>query len=345
MTEKRFQGRGGPFTRYVEICNERAPSATEVHGAMVALRTALWSALRRRGLTQARPSYLGIVGHPTWNRQAVKELAAKAFSYIFVHRMEALQRQLQVKPDLSGLVHKNIGHFLFELQRKHDPIGYRLFDILRGAVRECLDSGALETPKATTRVSADTLLIPQRPGVPSPGFSLASEVATWNDELLTAFVVGRGQRKTAAVNFLCRRLAELPVDRFTLGDVLGPLKTDARQRWSRMISDSKALQSTLEGVTDRTLSDPLADDRFERFVDCVTEWIARDGGDEAQKADLLDLWRIHSAWAGGDLPVGWRGSPERPPSQRRLAEMLGIHRDRVKRLIQILQRFAESCRE
>lgn len=96
---------------------------------------------------------------------ALGELVADCYAFIFVDRLQSLKRHLEDKPDIDGLVLLNVRHFLHERQREHDPLGFRIFELLYAAVEEAVSSGALSLLAGDKKIRNDTLLA----SAPPPG--------------------------------------------------------------------------------------------------------------------------------------------------------------------------------
>ncbi len=100
-------------------------SGEEVRGALLAaLRVRLREEIQRLGLWEVSPSSLGIYGFESWEAdstgrvgEALDELLADLFVYIFVDRLRSLSTQVQAKDDIGRLVVLNIRHFLEERQQ------------------------------------------------------------------------------------------------------------------------------------------------------------------------------------------------------------------------------------
>ncbi len=124
---------GGVFTRFVRSLNPQGKPPDEVGFDRVwqALRGLLHRELRQRGLWLLPPSYLGVDGWGHWTESAggradaLDELVADCYSFNFVQRIVSLRAQLQVKPNIEGLIYLNVGHFVHELQQRNDPLGTR----------------------------------------------------------------------------------------------------------------------------------------------------------------------------------------------------------------------------
>src|SRR5262245_49899943 len=159
------------FTAFVGcLQGPRTPDADLFHDAWHGLRAALVSEMKKRGLWQSPPCYLGAYGWESWDAEAPQgsgsgraqgalgELVADCYAFIFVDRLQSLKRQLEEKPDIDGLVLLNIRHFLHERQRVHDPLGFRVFELLQAAVEEAISSGSLHVLAGDKKIRNDTLL-------------------------------------------------------------------------------------------------------------------------------------------------------------------------------------------
>ena len=134
----------GVFTDHVRALGTGEPlDSRRFETLWAALRAALRGELKRRGLWDSPPSYLGIYGSGSWetadggktHESALEELLVECYSYIFISRLRSLQAQLSLKTNIDGLVFLNIRHFLHERQKQHDPIGSQVFEVLQSAVR------------------------------------------------------------------------------------------------------------------------------------------------------------------------------------------------------------------
>jgi hypothetical protein len=156
------------FTRFLRNLEPDQPldqdDDREFEEVWTGLRRLLVSELKRRSLWSLPPACLGIYGCTTWaDPEAVEELVADCFVFIFVERFRSLKAQLRYKPNVEGLIVRNVRNFLHETQRRHDPVGYRVFTVLRSAVRDALSAGELQviagSPRAP-RPPADVIHTP-----------------------------------------------------------------------------------------------------------------------------------------------------------------------------------------
>lgn len=339
------------FTAFVGcLQGARTPDADLFHDAWHGLRAALVSEMKKRGLWQSPPCYLGAYGWESWDSEAPQgsgraqgalgELVADCYAFIFVDRLQSLKRQLQEKPDIDGLVLLNIRHFLHERQRVHDPLGFRIFEMLQAAVEEAISSGALYVLAGDKKIRNDTLLgFHPAAELPSTPADLEPIVLRWNDELMPALVTARTRQQTAVVRQLREHILELPrrgVEAFRFKDLLDPLKRDARGRWAALLAEgekgpgaSEADQIQVPVSPESTVESRQS---FKHLTRCVSTSIDRMEADPRTRTQLMTLW--HYLWRqhGDEGPEAMR-----PPSYRQLGQRLNISRERLPVLFALLR--------
>lgn len=328
------------------------------------LAGALAAELRRRGLWDQPPRFLGVAGGGSWDQLALEELVAEAYSYNFVDRLRSLQAQLEVKPNVDGLVIRNLRQMLNLRLRRHDPVGYRVYQLLQGAVREEVEDGELHVISGDPRVRNDTVLAFDPAGGDAPGPTDSPEVfdrlaRRWSDQLLPELVTARGPARRAVTDRLRDRLPELRrrgLTPFRFRSLLDPLKSDVRARWA-------ALQLQEQGETaveippaaeaangDKSLvrwvrlvrPRPEIEERqaFRELAGCVDRHLAAlDPGDSTREARtrtyLRTLWTFLARHAVSDQAE--------LPSQRELSRELDIPRERLPGLFERLGEMIEAC--
>ena len=323
------------FTAFVSgLQGARTPDADLFHDTWHGLRAALVQELKRRGLWESPPHYLGVCGWERWDSEApgagparaqsaLGELVADCYAFIFVDRLQSLKRHLEEKPEIDGLVLLNVRHFLHERQREHDPLGFRIFELLQAAVEAAVASGDLHVLAGDRKIRNDTLL----------GFRPAAEpLATpadweriallWNDELMPDLVTAQTRKLAAVGRRLRELLLELPglgVEAFRFKDLLDPLKRDARGRWATLLAEEEG-------------GDGLSGQSFEEVARRVSASIERLEADARTRSQLRTLW--HHLWrqnGEADREAG------RPASYRQLGQRLDIPRERLPGLFDLLR--------
>ena len=354
-----------PFTDYLErLGSLRAKADPErIEELLMALWASLKGVIKRRGLWEQPPSYLGIYGLASWaeaDRAAPfltagqsegrdgLELLMACYKYVFVDRYRYLSRQLKIRRHIEGLIYPIVRNFIHETQKKHDPFGFRVFVIVQSAVLESMKDGELVVLKGDPRVRNDTVLgFAEGASVEAlAGESLAEIVRAWNDTLLPDLITGTGDARKRVVATLRMLLAALPAEEvgaFRFRELVEPLKNDARARWAALYDHSEG-PTAIEGREAELLrfvrqiapdNSFEAKDAYQKLVECIGKAVSRHEESPAVRRHLEKLWsflRLHTA-----LPR------EQLPSRRRLAQALHIPRNLMPRLFAILGNLAATC--
>lgn len=321
------------FTAFVRgLQGARTPDADLFHDAWHGLRAALVSEMKKRGLWQSPPCYLGVCGWESWDAEAAQgpyasraqdalgELVADCYAFIFVDRLQSLKRQLEDKPNIDGLVLLNIRHFLHERQRVHDPLGFRIFELLQAAVEDAISTGDLHVLAGDRKIRNDTLLgfdpaAEERPQPPS----LEPIILRWNDELMPALITARTRQQTVVVRQLRERLLDLPkrgIETFRFRDLLDPFKKDARGRWAALLGNEEK----------------ESDAPSPKAVRCISTSIDGLEADPRTRAQLTTLWQyLWQQYGEGGEETGSL------PSYRQLGKLLNISRERLPVLFALLR--------
>jgi hypothetical protein len=340
----------GSFTEALRALDApEEPRRGAVERLLTGLRDALGVELRRRGLWECPPSYLGVIGSPYWDDEALDELAAECYLYNLA-RLRSLRAQLRLKANVDGFVLLNVRHFVFERQRAHDPLGYRLYEVLAGAAERLLAAGTLHLLAGGPKLRNETLL-----GF-SPGAGarlarpdeLAAVASSWNDELLeTLLAPAGGGDRTPGDQRIAERLADLSrrgIAAFRFGELLEPWKRDARARWAHRADEgaSWAGEDAEDGGLLRLVRAVEPDtavedtDSFARLVACVAGRL-QGGAGPGEQGELWALWSCLAHHAGDP-------AREEVPSQRAVATATGIPRHRLPALYAELGRLVDACR-
>ena len=337
------------FVRSLETHGEPEPRRLAV--VRDVLRAALRGELRRRGLWAAPPGYLGAYGYAGWD-EALEELLAECYTFVFVDRLRSLQAQLRVKPNIDGLVFLNVRHFLHERQKENDPLGAQVFQVLQSAVRGAVAAGELHVLAGDSRIRNETVLgfAPDADPASAAGRDLHAPAARWNDALLPDLVTLRGRREAEVVERLRGRLPDLRdegVEAFRFKDLIDPLKADVRARWAALLDHSAGEPAFETGDDEAARAVRLVrpDTGFEerqlyrRLVACVLAAVERLEVNDRTRSYLSTLWQFLRVQAMGAEEPG-----EGRPSQRRIGDLLGIPRERLPDLYKTLGRLLEACR-
>jgi hypothetical protein len=359
----------------------RQPDPERLREVLAALERLLRLELRRRGLWHLPPVRLGLIGYASWREPgALTELAADAYGHVLLRRMRGLLAQLRVKPQIEGLVRLNVQHFLRDLQHGSDPLGYRAWEVAQNAVERAVERKALAIAADGPPVDAGTLLatVPAgaaaNPGVAAadPGAAaaatpepagevrhrhLAARAALWNAELLPELVTAGGRGLDPVIDRLAERLPELAADgvaRFRLRELVAALRDDLRRQWAARLwraGDEAPAGEVRTGagggaeppVPVLLLSPQPADpeqtaaerDALRRLHRCTEQGLERLAGDERERRETRALWRALATAAVEEDGM---------PSQRQLAQALGIPRGRMPELFRRVGEVMARCR-
>jgi hypothetical protein len=349
------------FTRFLRNLEPDEPldrDDREFEEVWTALRRLLVCELKRRSLWSLPPACLGIYGCATWaDPEAVEELLADCFVFIFAERFRSLKVQLRNKPNIEGLILRNVRNFLHETQRRYDPVGFRVFTVLRSTIRGALSAGELQVIAGSPAVRHDTVLAFRLEASPEEAArpeELRLHVLAWNDDLLPDLITARGwdvRQVTARLERHFRGLAAEGIRAFRFHDLVDALRQDARARWRAVwVHSPEGIPPRLEedgfAAVARLLELPGEDERenLHRLLACLERSIERVAEPPARSRDylrrLLVFLKTHAADAAEE-----RGTSERGlPSHRQLAQLLGIPRERLPDLFRTLRDLAEACR-
>jgi hypothetical protein len=349
------------FTRFLRNLEPDEPPDREDGGfeeVWAALRRLLVSELKRRSLWSLPPACLGIYGCATWaDPAAVEELVADCFVFVFAERFRSLKAQMRHKPDVEGLILRNVRNFLHDTQRRHDPVGFRVFTLLRSAVRGALAAGELQVIAGSPAVRHDTVLAFHRGASPEEAArpeELRPYVLRWNDELLPDLITARGwdvRQVTARLERHLHRLAAEGIRAFHFHDLVAALRQDARARWRAVwVHSPEGIPPRLEedgfAAVARLVEIPAEDEResLHRLFACLERSVEQVAEPPARSRDylrrLLVFLQSHAAELLGEPDASGKGIP----SHRQISGLLAIPRERLPDLFRTLRELAEACR-
>lgn len=348
------------FTRFLRNLEPGRPldrESREFDEAWAALRRLLVNELKRRSLWSLSPACLGIYGCASWSDpEAVEELVADCFVYTFAERFRSLKVQLRSKPDIEGLVLRNVRNFLQETQRQHDPVGFRVFTVLRSAVRSALSAGELQVIAGSPGVQRDTVLAfrPFHSEEATRLDELRPHVLAWNDDLLPGMITARGwdvRQVTARLERHLHRLEAAGIRAFRFHDLVDALRQDARARWRAVwVHSPEGIPPRLDedgfAAVARLVELPREDEResLHGLLACLESSIERIAEPPARSRDYLRRLLVFLKSHAVDAPEE-QGAPGRGlPSYRQLAQLLAIPRERLPDLFRTLRDLAEACR-
>lgn len=327
-----------------------------------ALEDVVVAELKRRGLWNASPRYLGLLGEQWRDRDGSGPLR-ELLNEVFVAAIaEPLPRWRNLLADpaasLEAALVQAIRNHLHELQRRHDRLGYDLYQRSKEAVLAAIAAGELffADPHDSQRISNHSVLTADPAGgmEPVPAEKLAERTPFWVDTLLPELVVGIRESRRQAVERLRQHLAGLAAEGIVcwrFKDMLDPLKATIRARWqSRAESGDNDDGPTVTTFDEdghrelvRTLNprdpDQLEREHLEKLLECLAVQIGRHS---AQQRTLDHIWGLFLYLQTFIAP----GSDEDElPSARELEKQLKIPREKVPSLLEVLGRFLRLCRK
>jgi hypothetical protein len=135
------------LTEHVRTFSEASDPTQEV---LQELKRLLRYHMKRKNLLFAPPEILGYPEVTNWSaKNAFDDILVDCYKFAILDRLTALQSQLRTKPNVNGLISRNVASFLLERQRKYDLIGYAVFANVREAVND-LESQPSPTQPALT---------------------------------------------------------------------------------------------------------------------------------------------------------------------------------------------------
>ncbi len=322
------------------------------------LRRALVHEMKRRSLWSSPPSYLGACGGARWtDGDLLEDLLLACYLFIFIRRLSGLRDQLLAGKNVDGLVFRNIRNFLTDTQRRHDPLGYRIFGVARSAVKRLLAAAKLHVCGGDPEVGNGTVLAfsPWHDAQATVGADLRQQAAVWTDELMPELITAWSTTKLSElIGERIARLSDEDVEVFRFRDLVEPLKAEARARWYAIRRDGEG-ETVVEEGSDGMLSivrlvRPHSEleerQSFEQLLACMEERLERLRAKEKTKQYLHRLWLFIRGWAAEPVPETGEPAADRDdrfPADQKLGERLGIPRHGIPRLKATLGNLLEAC--
>jgi len=373
----------GALTAYIRCLGDRLePVSGPVFDRFLrVLSGAVKRELHRRGLWDSPPRFVGIEAAEIWCDEAVQELVSECYIFI-MQRLRTLHQHLKLKPNIDGLVLLNVKHFLYERQKRCDPLGFRVFDIARSAVRQAALDGTLRVVAGDRRIENSTVLQPLGRSIAADGSAaetvpaakvsgkregsetgsetvghLQEACRSWVDALMPELLLAHGRQREAVGKRLAQSLGTLNpryLETVTFKALVDGLKAAARVRWKAVwVHEQGGAEGFEKGETrggfrGRSAS-PSSGVVFQQLAyedEQSFQVLVRKVSKAVESAPATVQHRRY-------LPQLWKflcTSSADPgtvavPSRRRVAELLGIPRYLLPDLYRQLGKIIDRCRE
>ncbi len=341
------------YTRYLSTLptDGSPPDAGSFEEVVDQLHQDLRRELRRRGLWTLTPAYLGIAEN-CWDGDALEILVHEAYVYVFHERVRDLKRQLEVKKrrNVDGLVILNLRHCVTELQRKADPIGYRVFELSKAAILRSIGAGDVHVLSGGSKVRNDTVLsFDRRARSEDTCPDLDAVAGSRYDALLLEMIQARKRAVPKVVEKLTNLIVGLRdagITAFRFKDLVDLLKRRVRWSWA----DAWASEGEVgfdEADDGRPMLVPVVHPRalpeegaqaLDEWLRCVVRWI------EQWPKDRTVVWNLWKLLRSFTIDADPEVETPRRLSARKLGKVLGIDRERVPVLMRTIGRLVEKCR-
>src|SRR4051812_10899434 len=131
-------------TSFTEHVRDFGPECDPAGCVLPRLEQLLRHRMRWRNLLSAPPGYLGYPNVAAWDAPgAFEDIRVDCYIFAIPKRLHGLRNQLRVKPNIDGLVARNVENFLIERQRQNDLIGYAVFGNVEGAATDMIAAGEM----------------------------------------------------------------------------------------------------------------------------------------------------------------------------------------------------------
>ncbi|MGF1583046.1 MAG: hypothetical protein ACFCD0_27315 [Gemmataceae bacterium] len=229
------------FTDHVRHFGHESDAAQKV---LPALERLLKRKMREKNLLTAPPSYLGYLEIQDWTaHNAFEDIVADCYIFAILDRLQRLQGQLKAKPNIDGLISRNVNNFLFERQRTHDPIGYAIFCNVKNSFLEIATTqgGRLENlEKGKVHNGTILKLDPNQHEIPlgaENDIRNALQTATPLKDVLPHLVKTTQEGGDWITGFL-GQLREAGIRALRCGDLVSTLANYVRTEWTARHTES-----------------------------------------------------------------------------------------------------------
>lgn len=368
-TQKHVYADAETFTTYVKALSEQHSGLDALfEGVWTKLRQMLARELRRRSLWTGSPALVGLIGWESWSAVAegpgqtagpLEELLPDCYTEIFHVRLPVLISQLRVNEGIDALVSTFVRQFLSERQQIHDPLGSRIFKMLRVAVRTAVSARELFVLRGRKSIVNSTVLGASEKANPDDTATvddLRPIVERWNHDLLPGLITAQRAERRQVLERLGRFLFHLESDGVTVfrfKDLVNPMKQDVRGRWGALYEsevgevhkqpakgedeeERGAIRALIRVFRPQFRIEEV--ESYRKLVACVTELLDRVEASGRTPQYLDVLWTFMRRFSldddAGDLP-----------SHTKVGKELKIPRERLPELYGMLGKLLRQCQE
>jgi hypothetical protein len=296
-----------------------------------ALERLLRYRMRQKNLLSASPGFLGYTDVPSWAApNAFEDIVADCYIYAIVQRVAALRNQLKIKPNVDGLISRNVKNFLLERQQRYDPIGYAVFGNVKGAAREAAMAGVILLENLERgKIHNETVLrfVGGRPGAsPAPPeliHDAVKETTGW-EQVMRHPTKTTEEAREWVLGFV-QQLRRAGVAAIRCGDLVAAVAGRVRADWAARHADPAA-ELGQEGEDEYAATVRMvwpdegleARERWEKLKRVIQDRIARLDRQERVRARLAGVFAalVRAVEEGGPAP----------PTQAELVERTGVAR-------------------
>lgn len=340
------------FTDHIRSLEPPEDGSAGFDAAWKKLESELTRAIKRIGLWHLPPRYLGVEDAERWDHpRAFDDLAVDCYVYAILDRLPSLKALIEVSGTVEGAVVRNVRHFVFDRQRKQDPVGYRIYDVTRCALERLIEGETLAVTEGKPgKINNVTLLsFPSESGcVESLAGDLREHVEGWRGGLFTDMVLGIRKRRHEAEQELASAIADLQrggVAAFRFKGLIDPIKERGRRHWGSLFAQEEGDYAPAGEAKDGEVpplvpvvkpGSPLEEqEAYSKLLECMARKLARCQVRSRVRDELQRLWallKIHAPQS------------DRPLPERRAAEMLGIARGTLRQRLKQLRSLVAGCR-
>jgi hypothetical protein len=310
--------------------------------------------LRRKGLWEQPPEFLGYPEFQTWNEAFAPGLAKASptldcYEEAIALRYVSLMNQLNFggKHDIDGLVHLNVQWFVLKRQRKFDPVGYAVFKNLEKVLNELIDAQVLRRVppklKKKDQLRNHVVLIfnSQQDTSPAPWEQIKTVLKTREEwERAMPRLSSLGIRAQRLLHKCVSILPECGITAFLLGDFVGLLKDLVGD--AHPTGNGPPVEPSIDpqfGKFIRTIGPDSSYEAIENrdvLVACIRDGIGKATFQERKRSGILLLW---------EALVQLADTEESIPTLDEMARLLGTPKATVWEHWKCIQDVVRDCQK